>query len=90
MLRKILPHVSILLSNMYIVFFLIDRVNGAMAFINNDLTKWLLVIASVVSIANALMLIREERSRIRREEMRRAQQRAAARRSRSAAPQGRI
>ena len=71
MLRKILPHLSILLSNMYIVFFLIDRVNSAMAFINNDLTKWLLLAASVVSIANAVILIRAERSRIRREEKRR-------------------
>lgn len=57
MLRKILPHLSILLSNMYIVFFLIDRVNGVMAFINNNLTKWLLVAASVVSIVNSIILI---------------------------------
>lgn len=68
MLRKILPHLSILLSNMYIVFFLIDRVNGVMAFINNNLTKWLLVAASVVSIVNSIILIHDERSRVRSEE----------------------
>ena len=27
MLRKWMPHLAILLSNMYLVFFLIDRVN---------------------------------------------------------------
>ena len=48
MLRKILPHAAIILSMMYFVFFCIDRVNSAMAFINNDITKWLLVILGVI------------------------------------------
>lgn len=84
MLRKILPHLSILLCNMYIVFFLIDRVNSAMAFINNDLTKWLLLVSSLISIATAILVIRDERRRIRREE----QRRAAARRAQAAASRG--
>lgn len=65
MLRKWLPHVAILLSNMYLVFFLIDRTNKAMAFINNGITKGLLVVLSLVSIFNACLLIHDRRERIR-------------------------
>lgn len=87
MLRRILPHISILLSNMYIVFFLIDRVNRAMAFIDNDLTKWLLLFASLISIGNAVFLIANERKRVALAEKRRRQRAAAARAAaKSAAP----
>lgn len=89
MLRKILPHVSILLSNMYIVFFLIDRVNTAMAFINNNITKWLLLFASLISIANSIFLIHDERKRIVFREKRRRQQLAAARAAQTASPKRR-
>ena len=65
MLRKWMPHVAILLSNMYLVFFLIDRVNRAMAFINNGITKGLLVILALASIFNACLLIHDRRERIR-------------------------
>ena len=62
-LRKILPHVAIVLCNMYIVFFLIDRVNTAMQFINNSITKALLLILCVISTINSSFLIRDERRR---------------------------
>lgn len=65
MLRKWMPHLAILLSNMYLVFFLLDRVNRAMAFINNGITKGLLVILALVSIFNACLLIHDRRERIR-------------------------
>ena len=61
MLRKLLPHAAILLCNMYIVFFAIDRVNSAMAFIDNDITKTLLLILCVISTVNASFLILDER-----------------------------
>lgn len=70
MLRKLLPHAAIVISVMYFVFFFIDRVNTAMAFINNDITKVLLFILCVISIFNAVLLIsmnrRAERARRRR------------------------
>lgn len=66
MLRKILPHAAIILSIMYFVFFCIDRVNSAMAFINNDITKWLLVILGVISIYDAVLLIVEDQKRAER------------------------
>lgn len=57
----ILPHGVILICNMYIVFFLIDRVNTAMCFIDNDLTKALLVIMCAVSMGISVLLIRAQR-----------------------------
>lgn len=70
MLRKLLPHAAIVISAMYFVFFFIDRVNSAMAFINNDITKGLLFALCVISILNSVRLIsidrRTERARQRR------------------------
>lgn len=54
---KLMPHISIIISVMMIVFFFIDRVNSAMAFINNDITKMLLLILSIISIINSIFLI---------------------------------
>lgn len=66
MLRKFLPHIAIILSGMYFVFYGIDRVNSAMAFIDNELTKGLLVVLGVISILNALFLIRDNRAKERK------------------------
>lgn len=84
MLRRLLCHGAIVISGMYFVFFGIDRVNSAMSFIDNDITKVLLVILGVISIINACMLIREDRARERRRQRRleqKAQERSASRRS---------
>lgn len=66
MLRKLLPHAAIIISVMYFVFFVIDRINSAMAFIDNDMTKVLLVVLGVISIINAFFLIRDNRARERK------------------------
>ena len=86
MLRKVLPHAAILLSNMYIVFYLIDRVNSAMCFIDNGITKALLVLLSIISTVNAAFLILDERRKIARNERRRAQPRSAQRTPERPAP----
>ena len=75
MLRKLLPHAAIILSGMYFVFFFIDRVNSAMAFINNGITKRLLFILCVIVIIMAIWLIRDERNKVRREQARAAEAR---------------
>lgn len=64
MLRKILPHAAILLSNMYIVFFFIDRVNTAMQFINNSITKFLLLLLCIITTINSSFLILDERRKV--------------------------
>lgn len=81
MLRKLLPHAAIILSGMYFVFFFIDRVNSAMAFINNRITKGLLFALCVVAVIESIWLIRDERNKVRRQQARAAQ----ARRSRQEA-----
>lgn len=66
---KMLAHAAIVISLMYFVFFFIDRVNSAMEFINNDITKVLLFILCVLSICNSIRLIALER-KIERSRMR--------------------
>ena len=55
-LRRLLPHAAILICNMYIVFFLIDRVNKAMNFIDNGLTKGLLAALCLIGLWNGRTL----------------------------------
>ena len=81
MLRKLLPHVTIVMSCMYVVFFCIDRVNSAMAFIDNEITKWLLLALCLISIVEAIWLIADDRRRERRRQRRRAAKKRASRAS---------
>ena len=62
-LETILPHACIILSAMILVFYFIDKVNPAMAFINNNITKALIAIWAVCSILSSLFLIRRQRRR---------------------------
>jgi hypothetical protein len=64
-LHKLLSHLNIILGGMFIVFFCIDQVNTAMGFIDNDISKWLLLIMSVLTIWQAIVQIRS----IRRKEV---------------------
>ena len=56
-LRASLPHATLILALMMAVFFVIDRFNEAMAFLNNDLTKWLLFAFCLLVIALSLVVI---------------------------------
>ena len=60
-LRTILNHAAIVLSLMYLVFFVIDRINNAMEFINNDITKALLVLLALIAIINAEIALHRKR-----------------------------
>ena len=44
------PHLAIVLSLMIVTFFIIDRFNEAMAFLNNDITKVLTLILAVLCL----------------------------------------
>lgn len=65
-IRKLFAHAAIIISGMYVVFYLIDRVNPAMSFIDNDITKPLLAVLSLLSIINAIQVIADERRKLRR------------------------
>jgi len=66
-MRKLFSHAAIIISVMYLVFFGIDRVNTAMCFIDNEITKYLLVVLSLLSIINACVLIGGDRKKRRRQ-----------------------
>lgn len=61
MLKKIAPHLSLVMSVMMLTFFGIDRVNGAMNFIGNDTFDITLLIYSLVTIITSIFLIVENR-----------------------------
>ena len=56
-LERLAPHAAILICNMYVVFFLIDKVNPAMNFIDNGLTKGLLLLLCLIALYNAWQLL---------------------------------
>jgi len=60
-IAKILPHISIVISAMLIVFFVIDRFNSAMGFLDNDGAKYLILAASAIAVRNAILLIAHQR-----------------------------
>lgn len=62
-LAGLLPHVCLILSLMMITFVITDRYNRAMAFINNDITKALLLILALLVIVQSILLIRTNRKR---------------------------
>lgn len=74
-----LPHGAILIANMYIVFFLIDRVNTAMCFIDNDITKGLLVIMCLLSVIISMAGIHRHRRAEKRRAMKEKRRHSRAR-----------
>jgi len=62
-LMGLLPHTTLILSLMMITFVITDRYNRAMAFINNDITKALLLILALLVILQSILLIRSNRKR---------------------------
>ena len=72
-MRRLLAHSAIIISGMYLVFFFIDRVNPAMSFIDNSITKYLLVALSVLSVVNGIQVIAQTRRELRRKIRRREQ-----------------
>lgn len=44
--KDFLPHFTLVLCLMHVTFLIVDLFNRAMAFVNNDITKWLLVVLS--------------------------------------------
>ena len=59
--RDVLPHSAIIISLMMIVFYILDQFNDAMAFINNRITKGLLLALAIISILNAINVIAHHR-----------------------------
>ncbi|GHU66727.1 hypothetical protein FACS1894184_05350 [Clostridia bacterium] len=67
--RKYLSHALVILSSMFVVFFALDIRNPAMAWIDNRITKTLLIIFAVASMTLAINTLKG----IRRYEQRQAE-----------------
>ena len=76
-MRKLLPHATIIISAMYLVFFVIDRFNEPMAFVNNRMTKALLLVMCVISTVNAVALIQYDREKERKRQKKLKKKKAA-------------
>ena len=53
-MRKIMPHILIVISVVLLIFLVIDQVNGAMGFIDNQATKIIMMIHSGLTLIFAL------------------------------------
>lgn len=60
-LGRILPHVTMILSVVFIVFLILDEYNPTMNFINNDISPKMLVALCVSAFASAVLLIAHDR-----------------------------
>lgn len=54
---RVLPHLTIILSLMTLVFFAVDGFNPVMAFMASELSKRIFAVLAVCSIATSVMLI---------------------------------
>ena len=57
LLLNILPHINIALAVTMLTFFVVDRYNRAMSFINNDITKWMLCVFCVTVVVEAIATV---------------------------------
>ncbi|MBR0463738.1 MAG: hypothetical protein IJJ23_05060 [Clostridia bacterium] len=84
LLKKLLPHVAIIISGMLVVFFVIDRVNKPMGFMTNEFHKRITFVLALLAIYFSIQIITIQR-RIERAEYKR-RQRAQAERARASRP----
>ena len=66
-MKKILNHSAIILPLFYLTLFVIDKINSAMQFIENDITKALILVLAAVSTVNAIFAISADRKKRKRQ-----------------------
>ena len=74
-LIRIIPHLTVILALICLVLFVLDRFNGNMRFLMNDITKWIVAALSVCGGVSGVLCIggylradeAAERERLRRE-----------------------
>lgn len=66
-MKKILNHSAIILSLFYLTLFVIDKINSAMQFIENDITKAIILVLAAVSTVNAVFAISADRKKRKRQ-----------------------
>lgn len=56
-LKRLIPHITIILPMMTLTFFVIDRFNEFMDFMTSEMSKWVFAALAVFAIATAVRLI---------------------------------
>ncbi len=56
-LKKLIPHITIVLALMTLTFFVIDRFNSFMDFMTSEMSKWVFAALAAFAIASAVRLI---------------------------------
>ncbi len=56
-LKRLIPHITIILAMMTLTFFVIDRFNEFMDFMTSELSKWVFAALAVFALATAVRLI---------------------------------
>lgn len=65
-MKKYTAHGAIILSLFYLTLYVIDRINRPMLFIENDITKALILVLAFASVVNSIVIISDERKKIRK------------------------
>lgn len=58
-MKRFIPHLTIILSVMTLVFFVIDRFNEIMGFMTSELSKWVFALLALCAIITSVCLIIE-------------------------------
>ena len=66
-MKRILNHSAVILSLFYLTLFVIDKINSAMQFIENDITKALILVLAAVSTVNSIFAISADRKKRKRQ-----------------------
>ncbi len=70
-MKTLAGHGSIVLTLMYVTLLIVDHYNPTMDFINNNVTKALLLVLSLFAVYDAVLVLSRERARVRRREQKR-------------------
>jgi len=63
MIRKLLPHILLILAEMFIVLNILDSYNPAMGFLTSSLSKGLMMILCVIAVLGAVSMMIKNRKR---------------------------
>ena len=66
-LSRIIPHLSIVLAGMFVVFWILDIINPTMKFTSRKLSYKLLIVFCVLSIISSVIAVYYERKSRRNE-----------------------
>ncbi len=64
--KRVLPHIAIVLGGAYLVFMILDQYNPTMKWVSNDVSSVVLALLCVVTIINGVLLALANRAQTAR------------------------